>query len=336
MAKVALTPQHLLMTGRLMELGDVAEVTYSHPMMIGDAFVGGGANLLLVIEKFPSANTLEVTRGVEQALGELGRGLPGVEIDANVFRLSTYIEASMSNLASAIVFGGILVVLVIGAFLFNWRSALISVVSIPVSLLTAVVILGLMDATLNSMILAGLIVGLGVVIDDAIVDVEKIMGRLREREEGGPSVSRIILETTLETRSATIYAALIVLMAVTPIFFMGGIAGAFFEPLAVCLHSGGLGVPGCRNVVDAGLERHVVQRNDAEPSWRVTLRGGPSKGLRIHSSKRDEGAGGRHGRRRGPAGGRRLGLAPARAVPAAVPEGKECGGELDHPAGNLP
>jgi CzcA family heavy metal efflux pump len=233
MAKVALTPQHLLMTGKKMTLGEVAEVTYSHPPLIGDAFVNDGSGLLLVIEKFPSANTLEVTRGVEQAIAELSVGLPGVEINADVFRLATYIEASISNLANAIIIGAILVVLVIGAFLFNWRSALISIVSIPVSLLAAVIVLSLTDATLNTMILAGLVVALGVVIDDAIVDVEKIMGRLRQGRESGPSIARIIYETTLETRSATIYAALIVLMAVMPIFFLGGVSGAFFKPLAV-------------------------------------------------------------------------------------------------------
>jgi CzcA family heavy metal efflux pump len=233
MAKVAVTPQHLLMTGKQMSLGEVAEVTYSHPALIGDAFVNDGSGLLLVIEKFPSANTLEVTRGVEQAIKELSLGLPGVEINPQVFRLATYIEASMSNLYMAIGIGAILVVLVIGAFLFNWRSALISLVSIPVSLLAAVIVLSLTGATLNTIVLAGLIVALGVVIDDAIVDVEKIMGRLRERREGGPSIAKIIYQTTLETRSATIYAALIVLLAVMPIFFLGGVSGAFFEQLAI-------------------------------------------------------------------------------------------------------
>lgn len=233
MAKVALTPQHLLMTGKQMALGEVAEVTYSHPALIGDAFVNDGNGLLLVIEKFPSANTLQVTRGIEQALAELSLGLPGVEINANVFRLATYIEASMSNLANVLILSAIFIALVIGVFLFNWRSALISIISIPVSLLTAVIVLSLTDATLNTMVLAGLVVGLSVVIDDAIVDVEKIMGRIRERREDGPSVARIIYQTTLETRSVTVYAALIVALAVMPIFFLGGVSGAFFEPLAV-------------------------------------------------------------------------------------------------------
>ncbi len=233
MAKVAVAPQHLLMTGKRMSLGDVAEVTFGHPPLIGDAFVNDGKGLLLVVEKFPSANTLEVTRGVEQALKELHRGLPGVKIDASVFRLASYIEDSIFNLTQAIIIGAILVVLVIGAFLFNWRTALVSLVSIPLSLLAAVIVLDMTGATINTMILAGLVVALGVVIDDAIVGVERLMTRLRERKEGsGVSIATIIFETTLETRSPTVYAALIVILAVMPIFFMGGVSGAFFEPLA--------------------------------------------------------------------------------------------------------
>ena len=234
MAKVAVAPQHLLLTGKQMALGDVAEVTYSHPPLSGDAIVNGGNGLLLVVEKFPSANTLEVTRGVEEALAELGRGLPGVQIDASVFKLASYIEESIFNMTQAIVVGLILVVLVIGAFLFNWRSALISLVTIPLSLFAAVIALQLTGATLNVMVLAGLLVALGVVIDDAVVHAGKLMERLRERKEGsGPSVFTIIYETTIETRGVAMYAALIVLLAVIPVLFLGGVSGAFFQPLAL-------------------------------------------------------------------------------------------------------
>ena len=233
MAKIPVGAQHLIMTGKRMSLGDVAEVTFDHPPLIGDAFVNGGNGLLLVLEKLPSANTLEVTRAVEQALVELRRGLPGVQIDASVFRLASYIEESISNLALAIVLGAILVVLVVGAFLFNWRSAIVSLLSIPLSLLAAVAVLQLTGATINIMILTGLLLALGVVIDDAVVDVEKIIKRLRERSTGDTdSILTLIREVTLEMRGVTIYAALIVILSVSPIFFMGGVAGAFFEPLA--------------------------------------------------------------------------------------------------------
>jgi CzcA family heavy metal efflux pump len=232
LAKVAVSPLHLMLTGKLMSLGEVTEQTFAHPPLIGDAVVKNGNGLMLVIEKFPAANTLEVTRAVDQALAELSRGLPGVQIDANVFRLATYVEDSISNLTLAIIIGALLVMLVIGAFLFDWRSALVSVVSLPVALLAGVIALYLSGATINTMILAGLVVALAVVIDDAVVDVETLLRRLRERKQGGASVASIIYETTLQTRTAALYSTLIVILAVTPIFFMGGVSGAFFEPLA--------------------------------------------------------------------------------------------------------
>ncbi len=234
MAKIPVGAQHLVMTGKRMPLGDVAEVTFDHPPLIGDAFVNGGNGLLLVLEKLPSANTLEVTRAVEQTLVELRRGLPGVQIDASVYRLASYIEDSISNLTLAIALGAVLVLVAVGAFLFNWRSALVSLVSIPLSLLAAAAVLQLTGATVNIMILAGLLLALAVVIDDAVVDVERIMKRLRERTAGDAgSIMALIGEATLETRGVTIYAALIVVLSVLPIFFMGGVAGAFFEPLAL-------------------------------------------------------------------------------------------------------
>jgi CzcA family heavy metal efflux pump len=233
MAKVAVAPLHLLLTGKTLALGEIAEVTFDHPPLIGDAVVKSGTGLLLVVEKFPAANTLEVTRGVEQALAELRRGLPGVEIDAGVFRLASYVEDSIANLALAIVLGAILVILVIGAFLFDWRRALISVVSIPLSLAAAVIVLQLTGATLNTMILAGLVVALGVVIDEAVVDVTSLARRLGERAAGGAAVTTIIYESTLQTRRVALYATLIALLAGAPIFFMGGVSGAFFEPLAL-------------------------------------------------------------------------------------------------------
>lgn len=233
MAKVAVTSPHVLLTGKNMALGDVTEVSFAHPPLIGDAVLNNGNGLMLVIEKFPSVNTLEVTRGVEQALAELRRGLPGVQIDATVFRLATYVEESISNLALAMIVGAVFVVLIVGAFLFSWRTALICLVSLPLSLLAAIFVLHLTGATISTMILAGLIVALGVVIDNAIVDADMLVRRMRERKDGGDSIVTTIYETTLETQSAAIYATLIVILAVVPIFFMGGIVGAFFEPLAL-------------------------------------------------------------------------------------------------------
>ncbi|KWK70495.1 acriflavin resistance protein [Burkholderia ubonensis] len=235
MAKVAVTPLHLLLTGKTMALGDVAEVTFAHPPLIGDAVVKNGNGLMLVIEKFPSANTLEVTRGVDRALAELSRGLPGVQIDNNVFRLASYVQDSVSNLTRAMLIGGVLMILVIGACLFDWRGALVSAVSIPLALSAALIALEATGATINTMILAGLLVALSVVIDDAVVDVERLRVRLRSRGESAEqaSILDIIFDTTLDTRRVALYTTLIVILAVTPVFFMGGVSGAFFAPLAL-------------------------------------------------------------------------------------------------------
>ncbi|MES2757780.1 MAG: efflux RND transporter permease subunit [Pseudomonadota bacterium] len=239
MAKVALAPAYLLLSGKTMALGDLTEETFAYPPLIGDAVMKSGNGLMLVIEKFPGANTLQVTRGVDQALAELKRGLPGVQIDANVFRLASYVDDSIANLAGAIVVGAVLVVLVLAALLSGWRSAVVSLVAMALTLSSALVALHLLGATINTMVLAGLVVAAGVVIDDAVLDLDALRQRLRARREGNGGVdndgtlARIILESTLASRRDALYATLIVLLAVTPVFFMDGIAGAFFEPLAL-------------------------------------------------------------------------------------------------------
>jgi len=233
MAKVAVTPMHLLMTGKEMTLGEIAETTYTHPLLIGDAVLNNGKGLLFVLEKFPSANILEVTREVERALAELSLGLADAKVETNIFRLASYVEDSIFNLTQAIIIGAILVVFIIGIFLFDWRSAVISVVTIPLSLMVALVALDLAGATINTMILTGLVIALAVIIDDVIVDMEKFKQRLHERKQSGASIMTIIYETTLETRSVTTYTTFIVIFAVVPIFFLGGVSGAFFKPLAL-------------------------------------------------------------------------------------------------------
>jgi CzcA family heavy metal efflux pump len=216
-------------------LGDVATVVEDHQQLIGDAVVNNGPGLLLVVEKFPGANSLEVTRDVEAALEAMRPGLAGIEIDTSIFRPASYIELATSNLAMVLLIGAILIALVLGAFLFQWRTALISLVAIPLSLVAAGFVLYLRGATFNTMILAGLVIALGAVIDDAIVDVENITRRLRQhRKEGSDkSTLAVILEASLEMRGALAYATLIKLLAVLPVFFMPGLSGAFFQPLAL-------------------------------------------------------------------------------------------------------
>jgi CzcA family heavy metal efflux pump len=218
-----------------LRLGDVGEVVEAHPPLIGDAVVDGRPGLLLVVEKFPGANTLEVTRGVEEALDSLAPGLPGVEIETSIFRAASFIELSIDNLRRALLVGALLVLVILGALLFEWRAALISFLAIPLSLLAAALVLYLRGETMNVMVLAGLLVALAVVIDDAIVDVENIGRRLRQQRRRGSekSSAAIVLEASLELRRMLGYATLIVLLAVLPLFFLGGLSGAFIEPLAL-------------------------------------------------------------------------------------------------------
>jgi CzcA family heavy metal efflux pump len=216
-------------------LGDVAKVSFEHQPMIGDAIINDDVGLLLIVEKFPWANTLQVTHGVEAALDELRPGLPGMEIDHEIFRPATFIEVSIENLTTALIIGAVLVILVLGAFLFEWRTALISVVAIPLSLVAAGLVFYWYGATINVMVLAGFVIALGAVVDDAIIDIENIVRRLRQhrREGSDKSTATIILEASLEIRTAIVYATLIIVLAVVPVFFLEGLSGAFFEPLAL-------------------------------------------------------------------------------------------------------
>jgi CzcA family heavy metal efflux pump len=223
------------LTGTAWRLGDVANVVEDHQPLIGDAIINDSPNLLLVIEKLPGVNTLEVTAGMEEALDALRPGFASIDFDATLFRPATFIEMAMANLARSLLISAFLVVLVLFAFFWGWRAALISIVAIPVALVAALFVLYQRGATLNAMVLAGLVVALGVVIDDAIIDVDRILQRLHKNslEEDPKPVRSVILETSAGTRGALFFATLITLLALLPIFFVEGLSGALFQPMAI-------------------------------------------------------------------------------------------------------
>ncbi len=216
-------------------LGEVATVRFGSPPPIGDAIINDSPGLLLIVEKQPEGNTLEVTRRVEAALKELEPGLVGVQLDPTIFRPATFIERAIENLGHALLIGCVLVIVILVAFLFDWRTALISLTAIPLSLVSAVVVLTAFGITLNTMVIAGLVIALGEVVDDAIIDVENIVRRLRlNRAAGHPlSTFKVVVDASMEVRSAVVYATLIVIIVFLPIFFLDGIAGSFFRPLAL-------------------------------------------------------------------------------------------------------
>jgi CzcA family heavy metal efflux pump len=221
--------------GTPLRLGDIGNVVEDTWPLFGDAVINAGPGLLLVVEKFPSANTLEVTKGIESALDELRPGLPGIDMDSTIFRPADFIQVALDNLTRALLIGCILVMVVLAAFLFEWRTAVISLVAIPLSLMAGALVLYLRGGTINTMILAGFVIAIGVVVDDAIIDVENIIRRLRQyRKEGiAKSTASVVLEASLEVRQAIIHATLIDAVVLIPIFFLGGVSGAFFKPLAI-------------------------------------------------------------------------------------------------------
>jgi CzcA family heavy metal efflux pump len=221
--------------GKVLRLSDVARVREDTQPLWGDAVINDGPGLMLIVQKFRGANTMEVTDGIDDAIEELRPGLPGMAIDATIFRPATFVEQSLDNLKTALIIGVALVVLIIAAFLFAFRTAFISLIAIPLSLLAAVIALDLQGATINVMVLAGLVVAIGVVVDDAIIDVENIVRRLRQAKVDGSDVStfRIVLDASVEVRSAITYATVINVVAIVPVFFLEGLSGAFFKPLVL-------------------------------------------------------------------------------------------------------
>ncbi|MCC9601931.1 efflux RND transporter permease subunit [Stieleria sp. JC731] len=215
-------------------LQDVANVRVGSPPPIGDAIINDVPGILLIVEKQPWANTLEVTRRVEAAMKELSPAMSGVEVDTTIFRPATFIERALENLTHSLLIGCVLVIVVLALFLFDWRAAVISSLAIPLSLIAAMLVLYYRGGTINTMVLAGLVIALGEVVDDAIIDVENILRRLKlnAHAEKPESAFKVVLAASLEVRSAVVYATLIVVMTLVPVFFLDGLAGSFFRPLA--------------------------------------------------------------------------------------------------------
>ena len=216
-------------------IGDVANVVEDHQPLIGDALTKNSSSLLLVIQKFPGANTLEVTRGVEEALAELSPGLSGLEMNSHIFRPADFIEAATNNLGLTLLLGFIFILLVLAAFFFEWRTLLVSLITIPLALIASAYVLYLSGATFNLMSLVGLAAALGVIIDDTIILIDNISRRLNQSSKEGnlKSAISVILDASLEMRGPTFYSLVILLLIVTSAFLINGRLSAFLQPLAI-------------------------------------------------------------------------------------------------------
>jgi len=239
----ALTPAQLGETilrwesGLALKLRDVADVREGPEPKFGDAQINGTNGVIVTVHGAFGANTLEVTAGIEGALGEMRGVLAGdsILLHPRLFRPATFIERSLQHIRFSLLLGGVLVVAVLFLFLLDLRTAFISFTSIPLSLLTAVIVLDRFGVSLNTITLGGFAIAIGVVVDDAIIDVENILRRLRENVALAEprSVRRVVLDASLEVRSAVVYATFIVALVFVPVLAMGGVSGRLFSPLAV-------------------------------------------------------------------------------------------------------
>ncbi len=223
--------------GLSVRLRDVANVVEGGEPKFGDTLVMGRAGVLMTMASQFGTNTMEVTTSLEAALAELKPVFEkqGITLYPRLHRPATFIENALRNMKHSLVLGGVLVAVVLFLLLGSVRTAFISLTAIPLSLLTAVIVLERMGITLNTITLGGLAIALGEVVDDAIIDVENILRRLRENKTlARPRpVFRVVLDASLEVRSAVVYATFIVALVFLPVLTLTGLQGSFFAPLAL-------------------------------------------------------------------------------------------------------
>ncbi len=216
-------------------LRQVAEVGFSAANKRGDAGFQGKPAVILSVQKQPGADTVSLTSALDTALREITRQRPeGIGAPAILFKQADFIAASVSNVEEALRDGAIMVAVVLFLFLLNVRTTLISLVAIPVSLLVSVLVFRYLGLTINTMTLGGLAIAIGELVDDAVVDVENILRRLREaRSQQHFSVMQVVLNASIEVRSAIIYATIIIVLVFVPLFALPGIEGRLFVPLGI-------------------------------------------------------------------------------------------------------
>jgi Cu/Ag efflux pump CusA len=231
------TPQQLSQVPvegvRALRLGDVTDVVEDHQPLIGDAVGRGAPGLFLVIEKFPGANTLQVTRGVEGALAEMAPGLKGISIDTRVYRPASYIESALGNVGTVALIGLVLLVAAVLLLFASWRAAVIALIVAPLSLLTAALVLDLRGATFSTITLVGLAAAVGLVIDDVVTDIDAVRRRAARRRGQQEPLNVTMLAAFTSSRGPLVFATLAILLATVPFLVMGTLATAFSGELVL-------------------------------------------------------------------------------------------------------
>ncbi|HUH05256.1 MAG TPA: efflux RND transporter permease subunit [Kofleriaceae bacterium] len=217
-------------------LGQIAEVRIGAALERGDASVNARPAVVIGVLKQPGVNTLELTERIDERLDEIQRALPeGMTIERNLLRQADFIDAAVDNVAVALRDGAILVAIILLVFLGNWRTTIISLTALPLSLAVAVIAMDALGLTINTMTLGGLTIAVGALVDDAIIDVENVFRRLRWNQvlpvENRRTADAVIYSASREIRGAIVFATLIVMLVFVPLFFLADVEGRLLVPL---------------------------------------------------------------------------------------------------------
>jgi copper/silver efflux system protein len=219
-------------------LADVADLRFGEAIRRGEAALDGRHGVVLKVQKQPQANTLELTRRLDAALDDIARSLPpGMSLYRKGFRQADFIRVALDNVVTVLRDGAILVTIVLALFLMSWRTTFISLIALPLSLLAGVLVLRYSGASINTMTLGGFAIGIGVLVDDAIIDVENVYRRIRENAlvpaERRRTILDVVYDASREIRSSIVFATLIILLVFAPLFFLSGLEGRLLRPLGV-------------------------------------------------------------------------------------------------------
>jgi len=220
------------------KIEDVATVKIGHPDQVGDAYLDREPAVILTVLKQPGVNTLQLTEKVDEALAMLSLTLPKeLEVNASIFRQADFINTAVNNVFRVLMEGGLFVALILFLFLLNVRTTAISLIAIPLSLLLSLITLKLLGLTINTMSLGGMAIAIGALVDDAIIDVENVLKRLKQnyrkpvQEREG--TLKVIYQASVEIRSSIVQATLIIIVAFVPLFFLSGMEGRMLKPLGI-------------------------------------------------------------------------------------------------------
>ncbi|MCL3780549.1 efflux RND transporter permease subunit [Prolixibacteraceae bacterium JC049] len=224
--------------GYPIKVSDIAQVKLGAAPKIGLASYKGNNAVVMTITKQPNVNTLELTGNLKKAIAEIQATLPeDVKIHTDIFDQSQFIETSVNNVQKALIEGAILVIVILFVFLMNYRTTVISLLAIPLSLLVAIITLRYMGITINTMTLGGMAIAIGSLVDDAIIDVENVYKRLRENiklpEKQRKSILTVVYDASVEIRASILNATLIIIVAFAPLFFLDGMEGRMLKPLGI-------------------------------------------------------------------------------------------------------